>query len=101
MYCSYCAAVLEPNQQLCPRCGRPTGTPTGDARPSAVSAGIMLLGVSWVIGLLSLAPSLFRIGLRFSFLQTIFFTFVWLALIVALWQRQGWARIAVVLLIAL
>jgi hypothetical protein len=60
----------------------------------------MLLLVSWVIGLMSFAAILFRIGLRFSFIQTGFFTIVWLALIVALWQRQGWARIVVVLLIA-
>ncbi len=100
MYCSYCAAVLEPNQALCPRCGRSTGTPTADARPPTVLAAVLLLLISWIVGLMSFAAILFRIGLRFSFIQTIFFSIVWLALIVALWQRQGWARIAVVLLIA-
>jgi xanthosine utilization system XapX-like protein len=53
-----------------------------------------------MIGLMSFAAILFRIGLRFSFFQTGFFTILWLALIVALWQRQDWARIALVVLIA-
>jgi hypothetical protein len=103
MYCSFCAAVLEPNQALCPRCGRPTAIPAAspgaDTRPSSVTAGIMLLLISWVIGLFSFAAILFRIGLRFSFIQTIFFSILWLALIIALWQRQNWARIAIVVLI--
>jgi hypothetical protein len=104
MYCSYCAAVLEPNQQICARCGRPTAVPpaalVADARPSSVTAAIMLLLIAWVIGLFSFAAILFRIGMRFSFIQSAFFSILWIALIIALWQRQSWARIAVVVLIA-
>jgi hypothetical protein len=109
-YCSYCAAVLDPGLTICARCGH--GAPVAPtpiavpvvvaARPSAVTVASALLLISCLISLLSVAtifirpsriPSLFLA-------RTIGLWLLWVGLTILVWQRQGWARIAILLLLA-
>lgn len=108
MYCSYCAAVLDPTQPVCARCGRPV--PAASAPSPAVVKGIpssvrlagILLLVSIAIGVLSMLnmilahPGIGAIGI--SALGFV----VWILnilCVIFLWKRQNWARILVVVLI--
>jgi hypothetical protein len=107
-YCSYCAAVLDPTQNVCSRCGRPLPTAAPavvEGRPSSVRlAGILLL-ISCVISLLSLAGTLLTSGMVFRMpaqflVRPIAFGILWIVLTILVWQRQGWARIAILLILA-
>lgn len=105
MYCSYCAAVLVPGQAACPKCGRAMeAAAAGGSRPSSVRVATILLLVSEALvflmfasltaspGMISRLPGLFL-------LRTFGFFVIAIVLIVCLWQRQGWARIAMALFV--
>jgi hypothetical protein len=101
-YCSYCAAVLDPNLSVCPQCGHASAVAPSGKNPQAVrTAGILLL-VSVAISILALAANLLnRPMVPYVFLiRTIGFWLVWIVLVILLWQRRAWVRIAILLLIA-
>jgi len=111
-YCSFCAAVLDPGTTICARCGHaapvapiPVAAPpiaVVDARPSAVTLASVLLLVSCLISLTSLASILImpsRIPALFV-ARTIGLWILWVVLTILVWQRQSWARFAILLLLA-
>lgn len=108
-YCSYCAAVLDPGQQVCARCGRPSAVapippPAAlPARPSSVRLAAIFLLISWAVSLLTLI-SIFvahtlatRLPALFL-LRSVGLWILWIVLIIAIWQRHNWARIGALLL---
>jgi len=115
-YCSYCAAVLDPTQTMCARCGHaapiapippaapiPVAVPViVDARPSAVTVASALLLLSCLISLMSLASML----IMPSRIPSVFLArsgglwILWVVLTILVWQRQSWARIAILVLLA-
>ncbi len=110
-YCSYCAAALDPAQAMCTRCGRavaaepaPVPVPVVNKMPSSVQLGTGLLVASLVISLFSLAGLLMMAGMGrlpvAFFLRTLGLWILEIVLIVCIWQRQAWARIAIALLLA-
>jgi hypothetical protein len=113
-YCSYCAAVLDPAQPACSRCGNATGavvtapqivTPivASEQRPSSIRIAVVLLLISAAIGILSIANVFLRyhaVVSPFLLMRTIGLTTLMILLMIALWQRQSWARIVIALLIA-
>jgi hypothetical protein len=113
-YCSYCAAVLDPNVTICARCGHATAAAPMPAavvpvavvaRPSAVTVASVLLLISCLISLMSLA-SIFVMPNMLSRMpaillgRTIGLWILWIVLTILVWQRQAWARIAILLLLA-
>jgi Na+/proline symporter len=104
MYCSFCAANLEPGQAMCPRCGRETGAVAGEERPGSVRVAALLLLIAWGIGLLSLSGLFVQPGLiarlpAYFFARTIALAILWIVLTILIWNRQGWARIGIVLVL--
>lgn len=109
MYCSYCAGVLEANQPVCSRCGRPvpgaaspvaTAAPVAvGAMPSSVRTAIGLLLISWAVALGSIATLFVNFGARVGFITSVAAALVWLLLILCIWQRQNWARIGILVLV--
>src|ERR1700692_4453169 len=109
-HCSYCSAELDPVLSMCSRCGHvietiaPAVAPT-KARPFSVTQSGILLGVAFVISVLSFAgilttPSIIsRLGPIF-WMKTIAFWIAWIVALMFFWQRQNWARIAMAALIA-
>ena len=62
---------------------------------------MILLIIGEGAGFLSLAYTLARYGFGmpfYFFFQTAFLTLLWIGLIVLVWQRQGWARIVILLM---
>jgi hypothetical protein len=112
-YCSYCAAALEVGQPVCSRCGRPApvaapvaaAPPTTSAeRPSSIRLAVILLLISCVVSVLSLAVSLFQIsgsvGFAATFLmRSVVILILWIVFSIALWHRQNWARFGVLALV--
>jgi hypothetical protein len=105
-YCPHCAAVLDPNLAMCAQCGQlvnaapPPAPAVLDARPESVRLAIILLLISWAMPLLLLARAATIYGFRFGIMaQSLAVAVVGIALIAFLWQRQNWARIAVLVLI--
>jgi hypothetical protein len=110
-YCSYCAAVLDPSQATCARCGRPAATAPApvtavvSARPGSVRLAGVLILISLAISILTLATTLLLHGgimgtLFWRLIPTVGLWVVWIVLVLLLWQRQSWVRIAILLLIA-
>jgi hypothetical protein len=110
-YCSYCAAVLDVNQTVCPHCGRSNAVAPAPAsvvineRPSSVRLAAILFLIALGVGLLSIANVAMRsngaILESLAFLiPTVGIWFLWIVLVLFLWQRQGWARIVILLLLA-
>jgi hypothetical protein len=115
-YCPNCAAVFDPTQKFCARCGQATSAapippavpiPAAipimvDARPSAVTVASALLLISCLVSLTSLASILImpsRIpGIFLA--RSIGLWILWVVLTILVWQRQSWARIAILLLLA-
>jgi hypothetical protein len=84
--------------------GAPVAIPVaaGD-RPSGVRLAAVLLLISCLISLMSLAsllmmPNLFSRG--FVLIRSVGIWGLWVVLTVLIWQRQGWARFAILLLLA-
>jgi len=103
-YCPNCAAVLDPSQKFCSLCGQPSAaTPLAPQRcPSSVQIAIVLLLITCAISLVSIANLLLTHPTAASpiFLtRSIGLTTLMILLVIALWQRQGWARIAILVLI--
>jgi hypothetical protein len=107
-YCSYCAAVLDANQPMCLRCGQPAPGPVPtmvNARPSAVRLACVLLLVSCLISFASvasifLAPKIMSRMPALFLARSIGLWVLWVVLTILVWQRQAWARIAILLLLA-
>jgi hypothetical protein len=109
-YCPNCAAVLDPAQKFCSRCGQPSpafapapAQPVtgGDERPSSVIAGIVLLAISFAISIMSVANILIsypRAATPMFLTRSFGFDILWILFTIGLWQRQGWARFAILLL---
>jgi hypothetical protein len=103
-YCSSCAAVLDPSQKFCSRCGQSyAAAPVpSQQRPTSVQLAVALLLITCAISLVSLA-NVFLIhhaaASAIFLTRSIGLTILMILLVIALWQRQGWARIAIVLLI--
>jgi hypothetical protein len=112
-YCPNCAAVLDPRQKFCSRCGQPSGVESGVApipaplavaekSPPGVQIAIALLLITCAISLVSIA-NLFLIRRAVAspvFLtRSVGLTILMILLVIGLWQRQGWARIAILVLI--
>jgi hypothetical protein len=72
MFCNRCGAQLQPDFNLCPKCGAPVGTASVGHPPIAVSHGrlqrhLRVLGILWiVVGVLWIIPSLVLMGLSHS-----------------------------------
>jgi len=103
-YCSHCAAILDPNLSMCPKCGQPYGHPAPtvlvETRPWTIRAAVALLLISWGASMLTFAALLVKYGPNFRMLQTAVSALLWVLFILFLWQRQNWARIATLALIA-
>lgn len=91
---------------MCSRCGRPTGavaipaaTLMEGVRPGSVTAATAILLLTWVFGLVSLATVIMRLGARISLTQSVLFSLLWILIIIMIWQRQNWARIAALVLL--
>jgi hypothetical protein len=104
-YCSHCAAVLETGKSACARCGREVldaalAQITFSAPPTSVRTAVGLLLISWIIPLLLLIRDSITYGGHIGIMaQTAVFSLLWIVFILFLWQRQGWARIAIVALV--
>jgi hypothetical protein len=105
-YCPHCAAVLDPNLAMCASCGQlvndapPPPPAVVAAQPQSVRLAIILLLISWAIPLFLLARAVMTYGFRFGIMaQSLAVAVVGIALIAFLWQRQNWARIAMLVLI--
>jgi hypothetical protein len=107
-YCSYCAAALVPDQPVCARCGRPAPVEPASvavapnvARPPSILLAITLLLICCAINLLSFATIFFTyrrsIGIDARSIAPLV---LWIVFVIFLWQRQSWARIAILLLLA-
>jgi hypothetical protein len=105
-YCSHCAAALVPDQPVCARCGRPApvapaSVAVGVTRPSSILLAVTLLLISWAISLLSLAAILLTHGgVILINARSVVPLVLWIVFVIFLWQRQSWARIAILLLLA-
>jgi hypothetical protein len=102
-YCSFCAAPLEANQTMCNRCGRSPEAVASAGRPGSVTTAGILLTVAFVLGILSLGGLLLRPGIipllpMTYWIRTIGVSALWIVVLLCYWQRQGWARIGIVLL---
>jgi uncharacterized paraquat-inducible protein A len=91
---------------MCPRCGRQVGATPAlvNERPSSVRLAAILLLISWGLGLLSFSILFQSASLTarlpaFYFLRTAGFSVIGIVLIVCIWLRQVWARIAMVLFV--
>jgi hypothetical protein len=112
-YCSDCAAVLDPNLAMCPRCGRPVPIApppvpaTLTERPRSVSlAGILYL-VSTVLGVLVFAMifASFHTTVSssispFLMIRSLGLAALGVVLVLCIWQRQNWARMVLLLFVA-
>jgi hypothetical protein len=111
-YCSYCAAVLDPNLPICPQCGRPSQqAPVQPAalapaavsvRPESVWLGGALYLVSSALSLLTLFAILARyhnIAWGFVLIRSFGLIALGVLLVICIWRRQNWARIVLSILI--
>ncbi len=102
-YCPDCAAVLAPRQTACSRCGRvlPVAPVTFTAPPLSVRTAVILLLIAWGVPLLLLLRDIAVSGARIGMAQSFAISLLWIVFILFLWQRQNWARFAIVALIAI
>jgi hypothetical protein len=65
MFCNRCGAPVEPDFNLCPRCGTPLATSVpAIAAPTRLERHLRILAILWiVIGVLWVVPSLVLMGL--------------------------------------
>jgi hypothetical protein len=65
MFCNRCGMQLQPDFNLCPKCGASVGTSTGTTVPSGrVQRHLRTLGILWIaVGVLWIIPSLVLMGL--------------------------------------
>ena len=122
MFCNQCGGPLQPDYNLCPKCGQPVARSVALAGQSRVAKHVRILGIFWIaVGALWLIPSAVMLTMsRFihlavnnndifgrSFAPPLFAMLGSIFLLVAaggicvgwgLMQRQSWARIAAIVL---
>ena len=115
-YCPNCAAVLDPAQRFCSRCGMASATPppatapaaapalpySVDRRPSSVTTAAVLLLISSAISAAMVVNLIFNYRRAVTpelLTRTFGFDILWILFVIGLWQRQNWARFAVLVLI--
>jgi hypothetical protein len=112
-YCPNCAAVLDPAQKFCSRCGQsssvapiavaPAIPATSDASPTSVRLAIVILTISLAISIFSVANFFLkyhRAATSQYLVRSIGFDVLWILFMIGLWQRQSWARFGVLALTA-
>ena len=64
MFCNQCGTQLQPDYNVCPKCGQPIGqAATAPRQPSRLQRHVRTLGILWiVVGALFLLPSFFMMG---------------------------------------
>jgi hypothetical protein len=65
MFCNRCGTQLQPDFNLCPKCGAPVGTPAAvHSAPGRLQRHLRTLGILWiVVGVLWVIPSLVLMGI--------------------------------------
>lgn len=124
MFCNRCGAQLQPDFNLCPKCGAPVSGPQVPLQQTGAPAGrlerhLRILGILWiVVGVLWIIPSLVLMGLSHaphimigdemftrSFMPPMFFSLGAVFLIIAaggilvgwgLMRHESWARITAI-----
>lgn len=119
MFCNQCGNPLQPDYNVCPKCGQPITRPVGEAGSARLERHLHTLGILWiVIGALWLLPSLTLITMGHAmpfmmhrsvfgnvFLPPLMFGLGAGFLLVAaggicvgwgLMQREPWARVAAI-----
>ncbi len=127
MFCNRCGAQLQPDFNLCPKCGAPLEKPgSANTGPAPIVQGrlqrhLRILGILWiVVGALWIIPSIVLIGLSHAghivigdemftraFMPPLMFSLGSVFLVVAaggifvgwgLMRHEGWARITAIVL---
>jgi hypothetical protein len=124
MFCNRCGTQLQPDFNLCPKCGAPVGANATTPRPAPASRmerHLRILGIFWIIiGVLWVIPSAVLMVLSRAphimigdemftrhFMPPLFFSLGSLFLLVAaggilvgwgLMKRERWARITAIVL---
>ena len=123
MFCNRCGTQLQPDFNLCPKCGNRVGGGTSNLaasfRPGRLERHLRILGILWmVIGVLWIIPSLVLMGLSraphlmigdemftHAFMPPMFFSLGVLFLVIAaagilvgwgLMHHERWARITAI-----
>ena len=123
MFCNRCGTQLQPDFNLCPKCGNRVGSGTSNlavsSRPGRLERHLRILGILWmVVGVLWIIPSLVLMGLSraphlmigdemftHAFMPPMFFSLGVLFLAIAaagilvgwgLTHHERWARITAV-----
>jgi zinc-ribbon domain len=64
MFCNRCGTQLQPDFNLCPKCGAPVGAPAMVAPSGRLQRHLRTLGILWIIvGVLWVIPSLVLMGI--------------------------------------
>lgn len=68
MFCNRCGAQLQPDFNLCPKCGAPVSAPVGTSPPlvrtGRLARHLRTVGILWiVVGVLWIIPSLVLMGI--------------------------------------
>jgi hypothetical protein len=65
MFCNRCGMQLQPDFNICPKCGAPVGTGTAPSVPTGrLQRHLRTLGILWIaVGVLWIIPSLVLMGL--------------------------------------
>jgi hypothetical protein len=65
MFCNRCGTQLQPDFNLCPKCGAPVGAPSAVRSPTGrLQRHLRTLGILWIIvGVLWVIPSLVLMGI--------------------------------------
>lgn len=64
MFCNRCGTQLQPDFNLCPKCGAPVGAPASVPPTGRLQRHLRTLGILWiVVGVLWVIPSLVLMGI--------------------------------------
>lgn len=114
-YCPNCAALLDPAQKFCSRCGQPSAVASvaapiavpqsvaGDQSPVSVRIAIAIFLISCAVGIVSVINIVLnypRAATPTYLTRSIGFDILWILFVLGLWQRQNWARFAILVFIA-
>jgi zinc-ribbon domain len=122
MFCNRCGAQLQPDFNLCPKCGASVGAPAAVASPAGrLQRHLRTLGILWiVVGVLWIIPSLVLMGISHAphlmmgdemfthaFMPQMMFVLGVVSLVIAaggvlvgwgLMNHEHWARITAIVL---